>query len=315
MRIVKLSMVGLLFTVACFAQDALATVYVYRLGSPEVNVTVPLYLNDSLIGNIVAKSVFQMKCLSGDNQFTTSLENKRPFAIELRPGGTYWLECKLLDQPIFCHVTKEEAMRDLAKINKYVVEQVKEDAIEPEQPDTLTGNSQSVFSTHQKTYLYKRMPDNISTRFTSDGFTAILKYSHYRTDDKTTVSKSYLNDMQFTIESYRRDKKFKSDIFDDEGRKLATIVTSDSEMNSVHLTDGHIYDFAKVDGTHWTYSFQGEVVLRGTFEWLDTKRTVRIEFLKKVQNPIVLLSCLKYGAELIAVRASRAVGAGLFLIR
>jgi len=304
MRKALLLVLAFLFSGSTFAQDSLATVFVYRLGAPELNVSLPLYVKGVLKGNLAAKSVLAVKCSTGANQFTNSLENETPFSIDVKPGGTYWMEYKLLDNPTFSHVTKEEARRDLAKINKYAPEQVKDDAIDPDPSNILRNPKQSIYDAPHTTLVYKIKVDNNNnghTELTSAGITVIVK-SNYKQPDKISITTLYINDEEFIIDFYKKENKARKDIINEEGQRLATIMDSGPLKNNIQMADGALYDFQKVNGSHWSYLLNGEVIAKGSVEMEGLRKTIQVEFLRETQSPTVFLACLSYGLDLIMIR-------------
>jgi hypothetical protein len=261
---------------------------------------------------MVTRVVFAVKCTPGVNKFAANLENKSPFTINVKPGGTYWLECKLLDHPVFRHVSKDEARRDLAKINKYVVEQVKDDAVEPEIPEVDSTTNFFVCGVSNKTYVYTKYEKY--TQLSCDGIKVISKYLRYRTEDKTSMGVTYINDEEFPYESYRKDKVNRSVDFDENGQVLATFFYNGPLSNDIQLQNGTVYVFAKVDATHWTYSLDGEVVIRGALQ-AGLKKSIQIEVLKELQNPSVFMCGLGYGVYLIAHRNSSGMAIVSSLLR
>jgi hypothetical protein len=302
MRISFLAVSFLLLSLSSYAQDSLATVNIYRLGTSETNITLPIHLNGVFKQNLLARAVITLKCPAGVNKFTTSVENNASFTINAKPGGTYWVECEVLAQPIFRHVAKEEARHDLVKINKYVVEQVKDDATEPELTAVDTLSTCFVCGVSYKTYTYYNAEKY--SKLSSEGITIIRKYLSYREEDKTSLGVTYINDEEFPYEVFQKNKIQQLIDRDENGHPLAMVCSTGPQAHDIQLPNGVVYTFAKIDATHWTYSLLGEVVIRGALK-TGPRKSIQLEILKELQNPSVFMSSLRYGVYLILDRNSK----------
>ena len=135
----------LIASISAAGQDSLATIYFYRESKLAGSlVSYIVYHDTTRIGRLTPGNILNYRCNPGLQTFRAKTESESSVTIEVKPGGTYYIECGLsvgafVGRPTFRQVFAAEAREAFRKINPYAVEFVKEDGVTviPQQKDTV----------------------------------------------------------------------------------------------------------------------------------------------------------------------------------
>lgn len=288
------------------AQDSTALVHIYRLGfSSKGGVpTYDLQKNGTATDvKVEPMSVNTLRCVPGVNQFSVS--PKQSIQLELKPGRTYFIEFQSQWRHGFRHVSKAEALRDLSAINKFLAELVK-DTDEETWVATQEENYAPVF-TNNAAYQFRNVEnDRIGfSQLSNDSL--LITFEYFKKEPSGIYTRRlFLGDELYRLEVAGEKKNKYLEIKNADGTVIATSPISQTESNDIKMTDGTVYDWSELSNTSWWYTRRGEPVVRGYFERINNKRTIRVEWSQPVAVPLLFVFCMMQGVDVIFARDAKA---------
>ncbi len=280
------------------AQDSLATVYLYRLGFDRLELVpaVKLWLNDGTDATVVkTNSVHIFHCKPGVNWFTTETGSK--LSLNLKPNHTYFIEFQAYRKDGLRQVSKKEAAADLANINKFAAEVLREtnEKMFFVDPDSLAEQHRAPFM-QTANYAFELVYNAKLgfVKFQSDNLLVIIEdiVSH---PNKVTTRRIFVGDELFTI-TERKEKK----------ARIQEVRSADGRV--ITLPAGMVLQNNEPSKTEWTYLINGKPVLRGGFYRLANGRNIRVDWLIPTNDPLLFISCLTTGVNFIAARDATGFG-------
>lgn len=305
-----------LLAIGSLAQPGTATVHVYRLGFTSKGGT-PVYnlwRNGVLLeAKAEPGSVNTFRCEPGRQEFSAG--NGRSIVLDVKADQTYFVEFQSQLRTGFRQVSKAEAAMDLGRINKFLVELVKEGDLETYVPADSTQRERPLFLQKANYYFDSELNIKIGyVRLLSDSLPVALEF-YFRQPDKTFAKRVFLGDelLRFAIVGPKKNQV--QEVRSEDGILLATMPLTGVNRFDVTLADGTVYDWSPLSNTSWWYTRDGVPILKASFERVDNKRTVRIVWEKEVDEPILFISCMDRGSALILEReaAARSLAGGLLL--